>query len=973
MGLISRYKAAFGKTLQHEGEELFNAQAVSIFEGGDEHLVCEIRTSDTCFEVELQVKNAQTHILCECNNLADKPCAHIWAAIVAAENYNVFKDGHKRGVRLAGTAAARASKSTSVATLESIKSTASSTSKTFPIPGTPSHFKQQAANYNTVVTREVLFIVNGSGGTPFEEMAFEFFWRPVGEKGPLKALKTESPYQGLSSEDSRIMELLWYLRKSTGAFLKTSTRGLASVLQGLIKRNRLFARQHSGQKKFTKIAHWGEAEQVQLLGEQLGDGNYLCRLQLENETLDQAIFICNDFILGQRQLFCGDGNFSHYQKLLNYLYEHRGVVSAWEAEGFLESCVLPTKISTENLPGRLRCEHEQVEVKGHLFVRTALFKFRDKEQLHAELSFNYGEKHISEIEKSEQVLDYYNSRIFTRDKKREETMRQELRECGFRHNEESHKEEAGWKLLPSRLPEIVEKLLRQGWSVIADGKNHVAPKSFELRLSSGADWFDLQGEAVYGEEVLPLAELAKASEGGNKFVELGDGSFGILPEDWLKHYTVLTQLGEICGDDIRFRKSQGLLIEKLLQDRGLDNDAGFQALKASLRKADHLTPTQEPAGFQGQLRPYQRMGLSWLKFLERTGFGGVLADDMGLGKTVQILALLQSRIHLQKAPTLLLVPKSLIFNWQSEAKKFAPELRVVAYTGPGRRSIQTSFKQYHLIVTTYGTMRQDIDLLVNQTFDYFILDEAQVIKNRDSSTAKAARLIKANHRLCMSGTPVENSLSDLLSLLELLNPGMTAGGKLAEVLEVEKLTKENLSKLRDAFRPFILRRTKEEVAKDLPPKSEQVIYCDMDDKQKELYDKMLAWYRQELKKQEDKAPAAGQSQGINYLGALTKLRQMCCHPFLASEEWREIESVKIKVLMAKLEEIISEGHRALIFSQFTSFLDLIRQQVEMKKWNYNYLDGSTKDRQGEVDKFQNNIDTPLFLISLKAGGVGLNL
>ena len=272
------------------------------------------------------------------------------------------------------------------------------------------------------------------------------------------------------------------------------------------------------------------------------------------------------------------------------------------------------------------------------------------------------------------------------------------------------------------------------------------------------------------------------------------------------------------------------------------------------------------------------------------------------------------------------------------------------------------------MITTYGTVRQDIEKLSKLHFDYCILDEAQAIKNRDSSTHKAIRLINAKHRLSMSGTPVENSLSDLISQFEFLNPGITGHGKLASLIAGEvKLNKETLKRLRESFKPFILRRTKSQVAKDLPPKTEQVVYCKMDSSQQRMYDKMLKFYQQEMAKSEKEGKA-----NIEYLGALTRLRQMSCHPQLVSEDWIEQGSAKLEVLLTKLKEIISEGHRALVFSQFTSFLSLIKKEVEEQKWSYCYLDGSTKNRQEVVEEFQST-DKPLFLISLKAGGVGLNL
>ncbi|MCM8526570.1 MAG: DEAD/DEAH box helicase, partial [Lentisphaeraceae bacterium] len=549
----------------------------------------------------------------------------------------------------------------------------------------------------------------------------------------------------------------------------------------------------------------------------------------------------------------------------------------------------------------------------------------------------------------------------------EKKLRSRLTDLGFRFNEESHKEEYGWKIIPARLPEIVDTLLKEEWFLIAEGKSYKAPQSFQLRLSSGEDWFQLDGEADFGDEKIVIPELMQASERGERYVQLGDGSYGVLPEDWLKHYTVLTQLGEIVGDGLRFRKSQGLIIEYLLQEL-LESSEPVQEFIQGIEDSAKIDKVDTPKGFKGELRPYQKNGLSWLKFIRKIGVGGILADDMGLGKTVQILALLASVKEEMTASVLLIVPRSLIFNWIEEVEKFTPHLSIMEYGGPSRKQLLKTLTKYDIVITTYGTVRQDIEKLSKEFFEYCILDEAQVIKNRDSSTHKAIRLINAKHRISMSGTPIENSLSDLVSQFEFLNPGITGHGKLSALIDGnEKLNKETLSKLKKAFKPFILRRTKNQVAKDLPPKTEQVIYCEMEDSQKSMYSKMLKFYQQGMVEKEKEGKA-----NIEYLGALTRLRQMACHPLLVSEDWTEKGSAKLDLLIDRLKELISEGHRALVFSQFTSFLALIKDKIEENSWDYCYLDGQTKNRQEVVNAFQTS-DTPLFLISLKAGGVGLNL
>jgi SNF2 family DNA or RNA helicase len=365
-----------------------------------------------------------------------------------------------------------------------------------------------------------------------------------------------------------------------------------------------------------------------------------------------------------------------------------------------------------------------------------------------------------------------------------------------------------------------------------------------------------------------------------------------------------------------------------------------------------------------------------MKFLQRMSFGGCLADDMGVGKTAQVLALLETRRELRvqgelKQPSLVVVPRSLVFNWQEEAARFTPQLRLLDYTGAERG--EESFEGFDVVLTTYGTLRRDAPRLKDIEFDYLILDEAQAVKNSGTESAKAVRLLKGSHRLALSGTPVENHLGELFSLFEFLNPGMLnaanvfkiAGGGLRNIAE------DSLTLLAHALRPFILRRTKEQVARELPPKTEQTIYCEMKAPQRKLYNELREHYRNTLL---GKIAREGMGKAkIQVLEALLRLRQAACHPALIDAKRAGDDSAKMDVLLAQLREVTSEGHKALVFSQFTSFLKIVRKHLEEEGVVYEYLDGSTRDRKVPVERFQNDPDCKLFLISLKAGGLGLNL
>ena len=531
-----------------------------------------------------------------------------------------------------------------------------------------------------------------------------------------------------------------------------------------------------------------------------------------------------------------------------------------------------------------------------------------------------------------------------------------------------------WGILSKRLPGVVRELLAEGWCVAAEGKTFKQAASFKAELTSGVDWFELRGTVDFGEGSLNLPQLIKALEKGEKLVALTDGSYGMLPDDFLSKYGMLLQLGKSTGDHIQFKKSQTGLLDVFLAEREgeIKIDELFQQAREQIRSFSGIVPLEQPKGFQGELRGYQCEGLGWMSFLEKAGWGGCLADDMGVGKTAQVLAMLEGRRNLNKGPSLAVLPRTLIYNWIREAAKFTPKLKVLDNSGGDRARDSAALREYDLVLTTYGTMRRDVLHFKDFVFDYVILDEAQAIKNATSESAKAARLLKANHRLALSGTPIENHLGELWSLFEFLNPGMMGGmsGALAgnAMRNPDVETRQLLAR---AVRPFILRRTKEQVVKELPAKTEQTIFCELDPVQRKHYNELLDYYRQSLLGKIDKQ-GMGKSK-MMILEALLRLRQAACHPGLIDKERVNESSAKLETLLPQLEEVMEEGHKALVFSQFTSLLSIVRTNLDRNNVVYEYLDGSTKDREAHVDRFQNDPDCKLFLISLKAGGVGLNL
>ena len=608
-------------------------------------------------------------------------------------------------------------------------------------------------------------------------------------------------------------------------------------------------------------------------------------------------------------------------------------------------------------------------------VETFGYSSRKATSLEGRLSFNYGDATTAFGERGTGAFVEDKNIFIRRDPTVEQEAAARLDNLSLKRITDYYSDwDVKWEVPAKRLPAIVRDLLGEGWHVEAEGKTFRQASSFNAELTSGVDWFELRGAIDFGDSIVDLPQLIKALQKGENLVQLSDGSYGMVPEDFLAKYGTLLQLGKASGDHIQFKKSQTGLLDVFLAEREgeIKVDEIFRQARERVRSFTGIAPLAQPPGFQGELRGYQCEGLGWMRFLEESGWGGCLADDMGIGKTAQVLAMLESRRELKRGPSLAVVPRSLIYNWMREAAKFTPGLRVLDNSGGGRTRDAQSLQDHDLVLTTYGALRRDVLNLKDHVFDYVILDEAQMIKNATSESAKAARLLKANHRLALSGTPIENHLGELWSLFEFLNPGMMGGstGALAGSA-LRNPAPETRQLLARAVRPFILRRTKEQVVKELPSKSEQTIYCELDGEQRKTYDELLTYYRHSLLGKID-AEGMGKSK-IMILEALLRLRQAACHPGLIDKERIGESSAKLETLLPRLEEVLSEGHKALVFSQFTSLLSIVKTQLDKKKVTYEYLDGKTKDREACVDRFQNDPDCKLFLISLKAGGLGLNL
>jgi len=612
-------------------------------------------------------------------------------------------------------------------------------------------------------------------------------------------------------------------------------------------------------------------------------------------------------------------------------------------------------------------------VDGEPLPRVRFLKTPRRDHIETELSFDYGGALVGSDAPGAFARAGDSRRAIRRNLELERQHMDTLMEIGCRLDWHFEGRRRMLRLAASRMPAAVRTLLADGWHVETAEGVYRLPGEVAIDVSSGIDWFELHGSVDYDGRAAPLPRLLAALERGDEYVALPDGSLGLLPEEWLRKHALIARLGAADGDRIRFKPSQVALLDVLLDAQPQATwDEVYAHARAEIQRFDGVQPLDPPSTFTGTLRGYQREGLGWLTFLQRFGFGGCLADDMGLGKTVMVLALLDSRRDAQppadRRPSLVVAPRSVVFNWMREAERFTPRLRVIDYTGAARTSIAERLAEADVVLTTYGTLRRDAPALSARAFDYVVLDESQAIKNASTASAKAARLLNARFRLALSGTPIENHVGELRSLFDFLNPGLFGRSAFAGSGGVDD---DSIALLARGLRPFILRRTKEQVASELPPKLEQTLYCELEKPQRALYDELRDHYRRTLLTDLD--PAALRRRKIQVLEALLRLRQAACHPGLIDPRRAGDGSAKLDMLMARLRETIEEGHKALVFSQFTRLLAIVRRELDAEGIAYEYLDGRTRDRDARVDRFQTDAACPLFLISLKAGGVGLNL
>ena len=485
------------------------------------------------------------------------------------------------------------------------------------------------------------------------------------------------------------------------------------------------------------------------------------------------------------------------------------------------------------------------------------------------------------------------------------------------------------------------------------------------KIEKNIDWFDLFIEIKVGDFLIPFANLIENIRSGNRYYRLPGGKYFIIKEEWLSKFDFLIKFSNQNGSARRLSKNHYEVL-KLLK---IENKEATFA-----EKTEEFEP---PKTLKATLRPYQTEGVNWLLSHYQKSTGACLADDMGLGKTLQTIAILLHAKEQKSTPlnALIILPASLVFNWENELTKFAPSLKFYRHTGSKRNKDHRLFSRNDITLTTYQTALNDAEILTKVDFEFIVLDEGQYIKNSNSKVFKAISQFKAKYRISLSGTPIENSLSDLWSQMEFINPGHLGSASFFKkefIYPIEKLEDEKRkSQLRTLVSPFLLRRKKEEVAKDLPDLETQIFYSEMTPEQKKIYEEEKSKARNALL--ENYKASDFEYQGL-VLRTLLKLRQLVNHPRLVSDNF-EGESGKFNNILEQFDLIQNAGHKVLMFSSFTKYLDLFEADFSKNKHPFSRLTGKTRpaQRAEEVKKFQTIDEIQAFLISTKAGGTGLNL
>lgn len=681
---------------------------------------------------------------------------------------------------------------------------------------------------------------------------------------------------------------------------------------------------------------------------------------------------------------------------------------------YMEQIVLPAVTHHKVQAIGFHINEEVTERKAKIGFEISIF---DKPII--QLSFHYGDKTFSSskhVSKKHTKLIHdesgYSIKYFERDKAWEKEKEQLLRTLGLNEVGEWTFTVVDENLSVYEWIKLHQDVLNKEFEYALEDKNsnlYLGEISLVKNLTEKSDWFDLDIKVILDKYTLPFSSFSWHILNGIREYKLPDNRIVILPEEWFSKYSDLFLFGNATEESIRLKRTQMGIIKQVVSEEATD-----QYIKK--------TTYPIPAELKATLRDYQKIGYQWLRHLRENNFGGCLADDMGLGKTIQTIALLQSiypkenqqnatkeKAQTQYTPdkqgqyslfddngngfvaqdaipnsqqkdshsaSLIIAPTSVLKNWSREIKKFS-RLSVFEYTGTDRmrnKQIGKLFDHFDVILTTYGLLRADIEILKEYPFELVVLDESQYIKNPDSITYKSALQLSTKQRITLTGTPIENSLKDSWAQFNFINRGML--GSLAAfkdnyLIPIEKGGNEHISsRFQALINPFMLRRTKEQVAPELPDLTEEILFCEMTEEQREVYQKEKNSLRNKLLKMQEEGVL--HKNRFTALQGILRLRQVANHPSMIDPNYT-FSSGKIETILDAFKELKEGGHKVLIFSAFTKHLALLEKAFMEEGWPYALLTGSTKNRQEVIDRFSQSADIQAFFISLKAGGVGLNL
>ena len=998
LGLAEALAQDVSEQTRTRGNRYFLGGAVRAIEGSDSEVVATVRGTEW-YRVRLTREGDGFYASCQCRYFSDRQdfCKHIWAVVLAAD-----AEGLLRGEPI-----------TEDAFLEPVlrSEDPSAPPAVKPAPREPwQRFLESIHEHTDTPDRpsasryaqgELQYIVDRQPPRGEELVpVVQVYWRTRrknGEWGKSQpaALTAADVPQLPDCDDREIVSLLLgatdpqvlglqYISVAMRASFRITGPLIERLLPAIAKTGRMRLREGGHRSQELTPLVWDDGppwifglDVAVQPGDRLAVDGSLTRGDLRIPASDPATLLSPEFlVLGDAVArFDARGQLSW----LIALRRLGALVMPAAAAPSLIEALARSRIDPQTLPEPLRYDVVSAipQPRVRLARSTRPQGHGTREELDASVEFEYAGTIVPARPESS-GYDPERRRIVDRRVEREREAIQRLEDLGFHRPWYFDAKAGALAIAVERFPGAVRTLVEEGWHVEAEGRVFRGARAVQLQVKSGVDWFELHGRVDFGDgRSIAIAELLAALRRGEATVILDDGTRGMVPEEWLRRYLKIAAFGETRDDHVRYKPSQTALLDALLESQpAVRIDDAFARARAELAQFSGISPLAPAPTFRGQLRDYQRHALGWFAFLRRFGFGGCLADDMGLGKTVMVLALLDGRREVRErgAPrtSVAVVPRSLVYNWMDEAARFAPELRVLDYTGDARSSARV--EDYDLLLTTYGTLRRDAALLAAHEFDYVILDEAQAIKNATTASAKSARLLRGHHRLALTGTPVENHLGEIWSLFEFLNPGFlgpaSAFGRAAAAAPI-RTDRLDLELVGRALRPFILRRTKEQVAPELPEKVEQTIHCDLEAPQRRFYDELREHYRHTLLASVAKKGLARSK--LQVLEALLRLRQAASHPGLVDAARRGEPAAKLEILLPRLRELADEGHKALVFSQFTTLLGLLRDRLDNEGIVYEYLDGRTRDRAERVARFESDGACPVFLISLKAGGVGLNL